>query len=112
MKAVRLLEYGGQLVFNDYRRRRSHVTRFLVKIKSTTVNHVDLEASGASRQILPIDLPWIPGHGVFRNRRQIGSDVCGYAPGDAVFGPAAARTRSTWRSSRQPLSENHPTSTF
>jgi hypothetical protein len=27
MKAVRLLEYGGQLVFNDIRRRRRHATR-------------------------------------------------------------------------------------
>jgi hypothetical protein len=33
----------------------------LVKIKSTAVNHLDLvEASGTARQILPIDLPWIP----------------------------------------------------
>jgi hypothetical protein len=37
--------------------------RFRVKIKSTAVNHLDLvEASGTARQILPIDLPWIPGH--------------------------------------------------
>jgi len=34
-----------------------------VKVKSTAVNHLDLvEASGTARQILPIDLPWIPGH--------------------------------------------------
>jgi NADPH:quinone reductase-like Zn-dependent oxidoreductase len=31
----------------------------LVKVKSTTVNHVDIvKASGAVRQILPIELPW------------------------------------------------------
>jgi D-arabinose 1-dehydrogenase-like Zn-dependent alcohol dehydrogenase len=35
----------------------------LVKIRSSAVNHLDLvEASGTARQILPIDLPWIPGH--------------------------------------------------
>jgi NADPH:quinone reductase-like Zn-dependent oxidoreductase len=34
----------------------------LVKVKSTAVNHLDLvEACGAARQILPIQLRWIPG---------------------------------------------------
>jgi NADPH:quinone reductase-like Zn-dependent oxidoreductase len=63
MKAVRLLEYGGQLVFNDVPTPTIARDEILVRIRSTTVNHLDLvEASGAMRQILPIDLPWIPGH--------------------------------------------------
>jgi len=58
-----------------------------VKIKSTAVNHLDLvEASGTARQILPIDLPWIPGHEFSGVVEQIGSDVAACAPGDAVFG--------------------------
>src|SRR5207237_9014102 len=39
-----------------------------------------------ARQVLPIDLPWIPGHEFSGVVEQIGSDVAGYAPGDAVFG--------------------------
>ena len=63
MKAVRLLEYGGQLVFNDVPTPAIARDEILVKIKSTAVNHLDLvKASGTARQILPIDLPWIPGH--------------------------------------------------
>jgi len=63
MKAVRLLEYGGQLVFNDVPTPTIAPDEILVKIKSTAVNHVDLvKASGTVRQIFPIDLPWIPGH--------------------------------------------------
>src|SRR5579872_4682084 len=59
----------------------------LVKIRSTAVNHLDLiEASGTARQVLPIDLPWIPGHEFSGVVEQIGSDVAAYAPGDAVFG--------------------------
>jgi len=59
----------------------------LVKIKSTAVNHLDLvEASGTARQILPIDLPWIPGHEFSAVVEQIGSDVAAWASGDAVFG--------------------------
>ena len=58
----------------------------LVKIKSTAVNHLDLvKASGTARQILPINLPWIPGHEFSGVVEQIGSDVVAYAPGDAVF---------------------------
>ena len=59
----------------------------LVKIKTTAVNHLDLvEASGTARQILPIDLPWIPGHEFSGVVEQIGGDVAACAPGDAVFG--------------------------
>src|SRR5471030_928869 len=87
MKAVRLLEYGGQLVLSDMPTPTIARDEILVKIKSTTVNHVDLvKASGAVRQILPIDLPWIPGHEFSGIVEQIGSEVAAYAPGDAVFG--------------------------
>src|ERR1700694_41174 len=86
MKAVRLLEYGGQLVLNDVPIPTFARDEILVKIKSTAVNHVDLvKASGTLRQILPIDVPWIPGHEFSGVVEQIGSDVAAYAPGDAVF---------------------------
>src|SRR5712671_5381250 len=87
MKAVRLLEYGGQLVFNDVPAPAIARDEILVKVKSTAVNHLDLvKASGTARQILPIDLPWIPGHEFSGVVEQSGSDVVAYAPGDAVFG--------------------------
>jgi NADPH:quinone reductase-like Zn-dependent oxidoreductase len=81
------LEYGGQLVFNDVPTPTIARDEILVKIKSTAVNHLDLvKAAGTARQILPIDLPWIPGHEFSGTVEQIGSDVAGCAPGDAVFG--------------------------
>src|SRR5438132_13134285 len=87
MKAVRLLEYGGQLVFNDVPTPTIARDEILVKIRSTAVNHLDLvEASGTARQILPIDLPWIPGHEFSGVVEQTGRDVAAGAPGDAVFG--------------------------
>src|SRR5207253_859871 len=95
MKAVRLLEYGGQLVFNDVPTPAIARDEILVKIKSTAVNHLDLvKASGTARQILPIELPWIPGHEFSGVVEQIGSDVAAYAPGDAVF--AANETGSAY----------------
>src|SRR5450432_4494046 len=87
MKAVRLLEYGGQLGFNDVPMPTIAGDEILVKIKSTAVNHLDLvEASGTARQILPIDLPWTPGHEFSGVVEQSGGDVAAWAPGDAVFG--------------------------
>src|ERR1700760_1653463 len=87
MKAVRVLEYGGQLVFDDVPTPTIARDEILVKVKSTAVNHLDLvKASGAARQILPIDLPWIPGHEFSGIVEQVGSDVAAYVPGDAVFG--------------------------
>jgi NADPH:quinone reductase-like Zn-dependent oxidoreductase len=87
MKAIRLLEYGGQLVFDDIATPTIARDEILVKVKSTAVNHLDLvKASGAAKQILPIDLPWIPGHEFSGVIEQVGSDVAAWAPGDAVFG--------------------------
>src|SRR6266480_3893187 len=87
MKAVRLLEYGGQLVFNDVPTPAIARDEILMKIESTAVNHLDLvEASGTARQIFPLDLPWIPGHEFSGVVEQVGSDVAAWAPGDAVFG--------------------------
>ena len=50
MKAIRLLEYGGQLVFNDVA--TPTIARDeILKVKSTAVNHLDLvEASGTTRR--------------------------------------------------------------
>src|SRR5260221_7086082 len=87
MKAVRVLEYGGPLVFNDVPTPTIARAEILVKVKSTAVDHIDLvKASGTVRQILPIDLRWIPGHEFSGVVEQIGRDVAAYAPGDAVFG--------------------------
>jgi len=87
MRAARLLEYGGQLVFHDVPTPTIARDEILVKVRSTAVNHLDLvEASGTARQILPIDLPWIPGHEFSGVVEQIGGDVAPFAAGDAVFG--------------------------
>jgi len=87
MKAVRVLEYGGQLVFDEVPKPTIAGDEILVKVRSTAVNHVDLvKASGTARQVLPIDLPWIPGHEFSGVVEEIGSDVAAYSPGDAVFG--------------------------
>src|ERR1700751_3095133 len=112
MKAVRLLEFGGQLVFDDVPAPAIARDEILVKIKSTAVNHLDLvKASGTLRQIVPIDLPWIPGHEFSGIVEQIGSDVADYAPGDAVFAAnEAGAAYAEYLAIKPALSQrNHPT---
>ena len=87
MRAVKVLDYGAQLVLDDLPVPTIARDEILVKIKSTAVNHLDLvKASGAVRQILPIELPWVPGHEFSGIVEQSGSDVAAWVPGDAVFG--------------------------
>jgi len=87
MKAIRVLEYGGPLVFDDVPTPTIANGEILVKVRNTAVNHLDLvEASGKAREIFPLDLPWIPGHEFSGIVERIGGDVVAYAPGDAVFG--------------------------
>ena len=42
MKAVRVLEYGGPLVFTDVPTPTISRGEILVKVRSTAVNHIDL----------------------------------------------------------------------
>ena len=87
MKAARVLEYGGPLVLNDVPRPAISADEILVGVRSTAVNHLDLvKASGTVRQILPIDLPWIPGHEFSGTIEQVGSAVTTWVRGDVVFG--------------------------
>ena len=41
MKAVRLLQYGGQLAFNDVPTPMVSRDEVLVKVRNTTVNHLE-----------------------------------------------------------------------
>src|SRR5579862_627393 len=87
MKAIRLSEFGGPLVFTDAPTPTIAPDEILVKVKSTAVNHVDLvEASGTLKQILPIQLPWTPGREFSGVVEHVGRDVAAWLPGDAVFG--------------------------
>ncbi len=87
MKAIRLHEYGGPLALEEVPAPVVGDDEVLVRIRSTAVNHLDLvEASGAARQIFPINLPWIPGHEFSGVVERIGRNVDGVAPGDSVFG--------------------------
>lgn len=87
MKALLISEYGTALKLEEVARPVVGNKELLVKVKNTTVNHFDLfKASGAARQMFPIDLPWIPGHEFSGVVEEVGRDLVSFKPGDNVFG--------------------------
>src|SRR5260370_38613126 len=63
MNAIRLLEYGGELVFNDVPTPTIACNEILVTLRITPFNNLDLvEASGTASKIVRTYRPGIPEH--------------------------------------------------
>ena len=91
MKAIRVFEYGAAPVLTEIPTPNVADDEVLLKVRSTAVNHLDLvEASGAAKEIFPIDLPWTPGHEFSGVVERVGKDVVGFAVNDAVFGNSSS----------------------
>jgi NADPH:quinone reductase-like Zn-dependent oxidoreductase len=91
MKAVRVLEYGRPPVLTEIPTPTIAEDEVLVKVRSTAVNHLDLvEASGAAKEMFPIELPWTPGHEFSGVVERAGKNVTGFAVGDHVFGDSVS----------------------
>jgi NADPH:quinone reductase-like Zn-dependent oxidoreductase len=91
MKAIRVLKYGGAPVLSEIPTPSIADDEVLVKVRSAAVNHLDLvEASGAAKEMFPIDLPWTPGHEFSGVVERTGKNVAGFAGGDPVFGDSTS----------------------
>jgi NADPH:quinone reductase-like Zn-dependent oxidoreductase len=102
MKAVKMHTYGGALALEDVPLPTIGDEEMLVKIRCTAVNHLDLvEASGAAKQMFPINLPWTPGHEFSGVVERVGKAVVGFAPGDAVFGDSSDGAYAEYLAAKQ-----------
>jgi NADPH:quinone reductase-like Zn-dependent oxidoreductase len=93
MKAIRIHEYGGpdQLRYEDVPEPQAGSGQILVRVHAASVNPVDHKfASGAMRQVMPLNLPWIPGGDFSGVVEAVGAGVTGVKKGDAVFGDSPA----------------------
>lgn len=89
MKAIRIHEYGGpeQLRFEEAPVPEAGSGQVLVRVHATSVNPIDYKlVSGAFRQFMPLQLPWIPGGDFSGIVETVGPGVAGVKPGDAVYG--------------------------
>jgi len=65
MKAIRIHNYGlsDELRYENAPLPEIKDNQVLVKVYATSVNHLDLlKASGKMKDLMPIELPWVPGH--------------------------------------------------
>ena len=88
MKAIQLDEYGGpeNLRFGEAIDPVAGPGQVLVDIFAASVNPVDWKiATGARREQLRLDLPYIPGMDFSGVVRALGEGVSDLAPGDAVY---------------------------
>jgi NADPH:quinone reductase-like Zn-dependent oxidoreductase len=87
MKALIISEYNEPLKLAEIAKPVVGNKELLIQVKNTTVNHIDVvKASGAAKQIFPIELPWIPGHEFSGIIKEVGNDIESFKPGDPVFG--------------------------
>src|SRR5207245_8409272 len=80
---------GGpeQLRYEDAPVPEADSGQVLVRVHAASINPIDYKlASGAFRQFMPIELPWIPGGEFSGVVEVVGPGVTGVRPGDAVYG--------------------------
>ncbi len=91
MKAVQFSEYGDPDVLHVAEVDEPHAGegQIRVAVEGAGVNPFDWKVrSGAMREIMPVDLPKIPGLEVSGVVDEVGNGVTGVVVGDEVFGPA------------------------
>jgi NADPH:quinone reductase-like Zn-dependent oxidoreductase len=89
MKAIRVHQYGGpeQLRHEDAPVPQPAEGQVLVRVQAASVNPIDYKlASGAFRQFMPLNFPWIPGGDFAGVVETLGPGVTGVKRGDAVYG--------------------------
>lgn len=89
MKAVRLHGYGDidQLRYEDVPTPEPGSNEVLVKVAATSVNPVDWKIrSGAMKDLMPVQLPYILGYDVAGEVVKAGAGVSELQPGQRVMG--------------------------
>jgi NADPH:quinone reductase-like Zn-dependent oxidoreductase len=88
MKAVRFHRYGDTdvLAYEDAPRPAPAAGQVLVRVAATTFNPVDASIrAGSLTEAFPIRFPHVPGVEVAGTVAELGPDVAGWQPGDAVL---------------------------
>ena len=87
MRAAVIDGYGGgdRLEIRDVAQPQAGSGQVLVRVRAAAVNPLDWKIRrGDYRFIMPKKLPWVPGYDVAGIVEEVGAEVDGFAPGDAV----------------------------
>src|SRR4051794_26768128 len=89
MRAVQFAEYGGPEVLHVAEVEEPHAGpgQIRIAVRAAAVNPIDWkQRSGALREIMPLELPAIPGLDVAGVVDEVGDGVSDVTAGDEVFG--------------------------
>ena len=91
MKAIQLHDYGfDQLRYEDIPTPSAGPGQVLVRVRAASVNQLDAgKASGAMRQLFPLNFPWTPGGDFAGTVEAVGAGVTTVRPGTDVYGTCA-----------------------
>ena len=92
MKAIVLHDYGFEhLRYEDVPTPQVGPSEVLVRLHAASINQLDAgKASGAMRQFMPLNFPWIPGGDFAGTVEAVGANVTTFQPGAEVYGTVAA----------------------
>ena len=88
MKAIVFHEYGpaSNLRYEDVEDSKPAAGEVLVRVSATCINPTDwLVRSGAVKDIIPVEFPYIPGCDLAGTVREVGEGVTSFEPGDHVM---------------------------
>jgi NADPH:quinone reductase-like Zn-dependent oxidoreductase len=112
MQAVRIHDYGGPevLIFEQAPRPQPKADEVLIRVKAAGVNPADLAMrSGAYKQFMPLQFPWIPGLDGAGVIEALGEAVSTFRLGQEVYGRFAgayAEYAAALAADLQPKSSN------
>jgi NADPH:quinone reductase-like Zn-dependent oxidoreductase len=89
MKAIRAHDYGDpdELMFEQTSRPEPKADEVLIRVKAAGVNPADWKyRSGAYKQFMPLQFPWIPGLEGSGTIEAAGANVPSFKKGDEVYG--------------------------
>jgi NADPH:quinone reductase-like Zn-dependent oxidoreductase len=89
MHAVRIDDYGDldALVYGEALRPQPKTGEVLIRMKASGVNPADTAArSGAFKQFMPLQFPWVPGLEGAGVIEEVGEAVSAFHPGQEVYG--------------------------
>jgi NADPH:quinone reductase-like Zn-dependent oxidoreductase len=88
MKAIVLHEYGpaSTLTYEDVEDPKPAEGEVLVRVCATSINPIDwMVRSGAIKDIIPVEFPYIPGYDLAGTVLEVGEGVTSFEPGDRVM---------------------------
>ena len=96
MHAAVITKYGNEPEVVDVAVPELPADSVMVAVHASAINPVDwVIMSGAMKEMLPYDLPWIVGYDVAGTVSEVGDDVTDLKIGDDVFGRADGMQAAT-----------------